>query len=101
MGSHNMKESSTSFIVMSGFCKCASGLRARAQKFVEAVEAMTGFEEGQDHPQGAKTFNGKTHQVFGHQFISKVEGGKLMRVHKTAIEDGQYPDAVDYSTQSF
>lgn len=74
---------------------------ADRQKFVEAVEAMTGFEEGQDHPQGHKVFNGKTHQVFGHQFISKVEGGKLMRVHKTAIEDGQYPDAVDYSTQSF
>lgn len=74
---------------------------ADRQKFVEAVEAMTGFDEGNDHPQGAKVFNGKTHQVFGHQFISKVEGGKLMRVHKTAIEDGQYPDAVDYTSQSF
>ena len=74
---------------------------ADRQKFVEAVEAMTSFDAGQDHPQGAKVFNGKTHQVFGHQFISKVEGGKLMRVHQTAIEDGQYADAVDYSTQSF
>ncbi|MEY4983412.1 MAG: hypothetical protein RIR62_1678 [Pseudomonadota bacterium] len=74
---------------------------ADRQKFVEAVEAMTGFDEGNDHPQGHKVFNGKTHQVFGHQFISKVEGGKLMRVHKTAIEDGQYADAVDYTTQSF
>lgn len=74
---------------------------ADRQKFVEAVEAMTTFDAGQDHPQGAKVFNGKTHQVFGHQFISKVEGGKLMRVHQTAIEDGQYADAVDYSTQSF
>jgi len=65
------------------------------------VEAMTTFDAGNDHPQGNKVFNGKTHQVFGHQFISKVEGGKLMRVHQTAIEDGQYADAVDYTTQSF
>lgn len=81
----------------------ASGYQGPAdrQKFVEAVEAMTSFDAGNDHPQGAKVFNGKTHQVFGHQFISKVEGGKLMRVHQTAIEDGQYADAVDYSTQSF
>ena len=62
---------------------------------------MTGFDAGLDHVQGAKTFNGKTHQVFGQQFISKVEGGKLIRVHATAIEDGLYPDAVDYTTQSF
>ena len=74
---------------------------ADRQKFVEAVEAMTTFDAGNDHPQGNKVFNGKTHQVFGHQFISKVEGGKLMRVHQTAIEDGQYADAVDYTTQSF
>jgi len=74
---------------------------ADRQKFVEAVEAMTAFDAGNDHPQGAKVFNGKTHQVFGHQFISKVEGGKMMRVHQTAIEDGQYADAVDYTTQSF
>jgi hypothetical protein len=32
---------------------------------------------------GAKTFNGKTHQVFGIQNISKVDGGKLTVVHKT------------------
>lgn len=74
---------------------------ADRQKFVEAVEAMTSFDAGNDHPQGAKVFNGKTHQVFGHQHISKVEGGKLMRVHQTSMEDGMYPDAVDYSTMSF
>ena len=69
-------------------------------KFIEAVEAMTAFDEGDDHPQGAKTFNGKTHQAFGVQNISKVEGGKLTVVHKTAIEDGMYPDEVDYTTQA-
>jgi branched-chain amino acid transport system substrate-binding protein len=71
------------------------------QKFVEAIEAMTAMPASQMHPQGDKVFNGKTHQVFGHQFISKVEGGKLMRVHTTSIEDGMYPDAVDYTTMSF
>ena len=81
----------------------ASGYQGPAdrQKFVEAIEAMTTFAEGPGHVQGDKMFNGKTHQVFGHQNISKVEGGKMMRVHRTAIEDGMYPDAVDYSTMSF
>ncbi len=74
---------------------------ADRQKFVEALEAMTEFAESNDHPQGPKTFNGKTHQVFGLQSISKVEGGKLIRVHQTTLEDGYYPDEVDYTTQSF
>jgi len=71
------------------------------QKFVEAVEAMTEMPESLAHVQGDKVFNGKTHQVFGHQFISRVEGGKLMKVHTTSMEDGMYEDAVDYTTQSF
>jgi branched-chain amino acid transport system substrate-binding protein len=81
----------------------ASGYQSTAdrQKFVEAIEAMTSLPHSQAIVQGDKIFNGKTHQVFGHQNISKVEGGKLMRVHRTAIEDGMYPDAVDYTTQSF
>lgn len=70
-------------------------------KLVEAVEAMTEMPESQAHPQGAKQFNGKTHQVFGHQYISKVEGGKLKLAHTTSIEDTLYPDEVDYTTQSF
>jgi branched-chain amino acid transport system substrate-binding protein len=81
----------------------ASGYQSTAdrQKFVEAVEAMTDMPASLAHVQGDKKFNGKTHQVFGHQFISKVEGGKLMRVHTTSLEDGMYEDAVDYTTQSF
>ncbi|MCY1125766.1 ABC transporter substrate-binding protein [Frigidibacter sp. RF13] len=74
---------------------------ADRQKLVEAIEAMTGFDEGEDHPQGAKTFNGKTHQAFGIQNITKVEGGKLVVAHKTSVEDGMYPDEVDYTSQSF
>jgi branched-chain amino acid transport system substrate-binding protein len=81
----------------------ASGYQSTAdrQKFVEAVEAMTDMPASLAHVQGDKKFNGKTHQVFGHQFISKVEGGKLMRVHTTSLEDGMYEDAVDYTSQSF
>lgn len=81
----------------------ASGYQSTAdrQKFVEAIEAMTKFDAGPAHVQGDKVFNGKTHQVFAKQFISKVEGGKLNRVHTTAIEDSFYPDAVDYTTKSF
>jgi branched-chain amino acid transport system substrate-binding protein len=81
----------------------ASGYQSTAdrQKFVEAVEAMTDMPASLAHVQGDKRFNGKTHQVFGHQFISKVEGGKLIRAHTTSLEDGMYADAVDYTTQSF
>ena len=64
---------------------------------VVAMESMTSFAEGKEHPQGAKQFNGKTHQVFGSQNISKVEGGKLKVVHRTKIEDGLYESATDYT----
>ncbi|EDQ35090.1 ABC-type branched-chain amino acid transport system, periplasmic component [Hoeflea phototrophica DFL-43] len=68
---------------------------------IEAVEAMTDMPLSDDHPQGDKVFNGKTHQVFGKQNISRVESGKLVRVHQTSIEDTLYADEVDYTTQSF
>ena len=68
---------------------------------IEAVEAMTQMPLSDDHPQGSKLFNGKTHQVFGHQYISKVADGRLDLVHTTSIEDTMYPDEVDYTTQPF
>jgi branched-chain amino acid transport system substrate-binding protein len=74
---------------------------ADRQKFVEAIEAMTDMAAGEAHPQGAKRFNGKTHQAFGSQNISRVEGGRLVRVHRTSLEDGLYEDAVDYTAQTF
>ena len=69
-------------------------------KFIEAVEAMTSLDESNAYPQGSKTFIGKTHQSFGRQFISRVEGGKLNVVHTTAIEDGLYDAAADYTKQA-
>jgi len=77
-----------------------SGPNDRAA-LIEAVEAMTDMPHSDDHPQGAKVFNGKTHQTFGHQFISQVTDGKLVVKHTTSIEDGMYADEVDYTTQSF
>lgn len=68
---------------------------------IEAVEAMTEMPHSNEHPQGAKLFNGKTHQVFGHQYISRVENGDLVKVHTTSIEDTFYPDEVDYTTRAF
>ncbi len=70
-------------------------------KLIEAVEAMTDMPHSNEHPQGAKLFNGKTHQVFGHQYISKVTGGKLIVAHTTSIEDTFYPDEADYTAQPF
>ena len=99
--SHMFSVWETLFVIKKGMEAAGNQGPADRQKFVEAVEAMTTFAEGLDHGQGDKVFNGKTHQVFGHQNISKVEGGKMMRVHRTSIEDGMYADAVDYSTQSF
>jgi len=70
-------------------------------KLIEAVEAITDIPHSNEHPQGAKLFNGKTHQVFGHQYISKVTNGKLIVAHTASIEDTFYPDEVDYTKQSF
>ncbi|MCP5086307.1 MAG: ABC transporter substrate-binding protein [Rhodobacteraceae bacterium] len=70
-------------------------------KLIEAVEAMTDLPASNAHPQGAKVFNGKTHQVFGHQYITRVTDGKLKLAHTTSIEDTLYPDEVDYTTQAF
>ena len=70
-------------------------------KLIEAVEAITNMPLSQAHPQGATLFNGKTHQVFGHQYITQVKGGRLELAHTTSIEDTMYPDEVDYTSQSF
>ena len=70
-------------------------------KLIEAVESMTDLPLSQAHPQGAKIFNGRTHQVFGHQYISQVQSGRLDLAHTTSIEDTFYPDEVDYPSQSF
>jgi branched-chain amino acid transport system substrate-binding protein len=67
-------------------------------KLVEATEAITDLAEGPEHPQGAKVFNGKTHQVYGSQNISLVENGKLKVVHKTTVEDGMYEPESDYTS---
>ena len=77
-----------------------AGLADR-QKLVEAMEAISDLPYGIERPQGAMSFNGKTHQAFGVQNISQVQGGKLMKIHTTTLEEGMYPDAVDYTTMSF
>ncbi|WP_336055090.1 ABC transporter substrate-binding protein [Nitratireductor sp. CH_MIT9313-5] len=71
------------------------------QKLIEATEAMDEMEAGREHPQGRKIFNGKIHQAFGEQSISKLEGGRLNVVHRTSVEDGLYEAEADYTTQSF
>lgn len=71
------------------------------QKLVEAMEAIGDLPYGTERPQGAKVFNGKTHQAFGVQNISQVQGGRLVKTHTTTMEEGMYPDAVDYTTMSF
>ena len=69
------------------------------KKLIVALEAMTDFPEGPAHPQGAKKFNGKLHQCYGHQYVSKVEQKKLTVVHKTKIEDSLYTAEADYTKQ--
>jgi branched-chain amino acid transport system substrate-binding protein len=77
----------------------ASGYKSPADKakLIEATEAITAIPEGYEHPQGDKVFNGKMHQVFGHQNISVVEKGKLKVVHRTSIKDGLYENSTDYT----
>jgi len=81
----------------------ASGYRGPEDRaaMIEAVEAMSYMPHSYAHPQGAKMFNGKTHQTFGVQYISKVEDGRLNVVHRTTIEDTLYADEVDYTAMSF
>ena len=69
------------------------------KKLIEALESMKDFPASLAHPQGAKRFDGRVHQCYGHQNISKVEGGKLKVVHRTQIEDGIYPPEADYTKQ--
>ncbi len=71
------------------------------QGFIEAMESIEIMEEGREHPQGSKIFNGKLHQTFGHQNISKVNSNRLDVVHRTSIEDGIYESDVDYTKMSF
>ena len=92
----------TLFIIKRGMEACDYQGPDDRQALTEAVEAMTAMPLSNEHPQGAKVFNGKTHQVFGHQYISQVgDDGALSVVHTTSIEDGLYPDEVDYSEMPF
>ena len=91
----------TLFVIKQAMEAAGYDTKADRQSFMEALEAITTMPAGNEHPQGDKVFNGKTHQVFGQQHVSKVEDGRLAVVHTTAIEDGLYPDEVDYTTMSF
>ncbi len=66
-------------------------------KLIEATEAITTIPEGNEHPQGDKVFNGKLHQVFGHQNITQVKGGLGELVYRTTIEEGLYDSTEDYT----
>lgn len=99
--SHMFSTWETLFAIKAGMETAGYQGPADRQKFIEAMEAMTEMPYSLAHPQGAKMFNGKTHQAFGVQNISQVQGGKLVRVHTTTMEDGLYPDAVDYTTMAF
>ncbi len=91
----------TLYVIKAGMEACAYAGPMDRAKLIEAVEAMTDMPASNEHPQGAKRFNGKTHQVFGSQYISKVTGGKLVLAHTASIEETLYPDEVDYTTQAF
>jgi branched-chain amino acid transport system substrate-binding protein len=77
----------------------AAGYKTTADrgKLIEAVEAITTIPEGNEHPQGDKIFNGKIHQVFGHQNITQVKGGVGELVYRTTIEEGMYDPEDDYT----
>ena len=77
----------------------ASGYRSPRDraKLIEATEAITDIPLNNEHPQGDKVFNGKMHQVFGHQNISQVVDRKLKVVHRTSIQDGLYENSTDYT----
>ena len=69
-------------------------------KMIEATEAITTIPEGNEHPQGDKNFNGKIHQVFGHQNITQVKRGVGELVYRTTFEEGMYEPEADYTTMA-
>lgn len=77
----------------------ASGYQSAKDKpkLIEATEAIADIPWNNEHPQGDKVFDGKMHQVFGHQNISQVVDSKLKVVHRTSIEDGRYENETDYT----
>ena len=81
-----------------------SGYRERNPKdtaaLIETLENTQWFNEGIEHPQGHKKFDGKLHQCFAQQFISKVENQKLNVVHRTSIEDSLYEPEADYTKKA-
>ena len=91
----------TLYVIKDGMEACNYQGPADRSQLIEAVESMSDMPHSIEHPQGAKLFNGKTHQVFGHQYISQMTNGKLKVVHTTSIEDTLYEDEVDYTTHSF
>ncbi len=99
--SHMFSVWETLFIIKKGME--ASGYKTEKDraKLIEAIEAMKKFSHSKEHPQGEKEFNGKTHQAFGLQYITKVQKGKLVLAHTVPIADGHYPDEIDYTKQSF
>ena len=80
-----------------------SGYRERTPRdvatLIETLENMQWFNEGIEHPQGPKKFDGRTHQSYAQQFISKVENQRLKVIHRTAIEDSLYEPEADYTKQ--
>lgn len=91
----------TLYVIKAGMESCNYQGPADRSKLIEAIEAMSFIPHSAEHPQGDKLFNGKTHQVFGHQHISKVTDGKLILAHTTSIEDTIYDNEVDYTQLSF
>jgi branched-chain amino acid transport system substrate-binding protein len=87
----------TLYVIKAAMEKAGYQDAGQKQALIEAVEAITDFAEGAEHPQGDKKFNGAIHQAFGHQNISKVEGQKLVVAHRTSIEDGLYEPEADYT----
>ncbi|MEM1401559.1 MAG: ABC transporter substrate-binding protein, partial [Pseudomonadota bacterium] len=61
----------TLYIIKQGMEAAGYQGPADRAKLIEAVEAISEIPHSNEHPQGAKEFNGKTHQAFGHQYISK------------------------------
>ncbi len=79
-----------------------AGYKGAGQKeaFIEALENLGTMEASNEHPQGKKIMDPKTHQAFGVQNISQVKSSKMEVVYTTTIEEGMYEPEVDYTTMS-
>lgn len=71
------------------------------RSFVEWFEKGPARAASNAYPQGDTFFRGTDHQAFIDMFIERIEGDRLVVEDTIAVEEPNFPAAVDFTQQSF